>query len=109
MQLADVKIGEVWQLSGENGKTGFGTLGDLVSSFLPKILVIGGIIFFIMVIVSGFSILGGAGSDDAAKKAKWHQVLTYAAVGLVIMFGAFWILQIINFITGNALKGLLER
>ncbi len=109
MKLAQIEIGKEWQLSGATGKGGFGTLGELVSSFLPKALVIGGIIFFIMVIVSGFSILGGAGSDDAAKKAKWHQVLTYAAVGLIIMFGAFWILQIINFITGNALKGLLER
>lgn len=101
-QLAEVNINTEWQLA-----KSFPTLGDLVSSFLPKALVIGGIIFFAMVIVAGFNVLGSAGSDDAAQKAKWHQVLTYAAIGLGLMFGAFWILQIINFITGNALNGLL--
>ncbi len=105
MQLAQVNIADptVWPLA-----KSFPTLGDLVSSFLPKALVIGGIIFFVMVIVAGFNVLGSAGSDDAAQKAKWHQVLTYAAVGLVIMFGAFWILQIINRLTGGALDSLLN-
>lgn len=102
MQLADVNINTEWQLA-----KSFPTLGELVSSFLPKALVIGGIIFFVMVLVAGFNVLGSAGSDDAAQKAKWHQVLTYAAVGLIIMFGAFWILQIINFITKGSLDALL--
>ncbi len=100
--LAEVNINTEWQLA-----KSFPTLGDLVTSFLPKALVIGGIIFFVMVLVSGLNVLGSAGSDDAAQKAKWHQILTYAAVGLALMFGAFWILQIINFITKGALNGLL--
>lgn len=107
MQLAQIDIGKEWQLSGSPGKGGFSSLGDLVTRLLPMALVVGGVIFFLMVIVSGFSILAGAGSEDAAQKAKWHQVLTYGAVGLIIMFGAFWVLQIINFMTGNSLKGLL--
>lgn len=105
MQLAQVDLNKEWQLSG--AKTGINSLGDVVSRLLPVALVAGGIIFFILVIVSGFSILSGAGSEDAAAKAKWHQILTYGAVGLIIMFGAFWVLQIINFMTGNSLKGLL--
>ncbi len=103
MLLADsgIDISKEWKL------TQFSSLGSIPTKLLPIALVVGGVIFFIMVIFSGFSILAGAGSDDAAVKAKWHQILTYGMVGLVIMFGAFWILQIINFITQGALNGLL--
>jgi len=60
-----------------------------------------------MVIASGFAILSGAGSDDEQAKAKWHQILTSGVVGLIIMFSAYWIVQIINFLTGGALGNLL--
>lgn len=103
MQLAQVDIGKVWQLSGASGKGGFSTLGELASFLLPKALLIGGIIFFVMIVISGFNILTGAGSDDAAAKEKWHKILTYGAAGLVIMFSAYWILQIINFVTSGSL------
>lgn len=109
MQLAQVDIGKTWQLSGEAGKGGFKSLGDLVSTLLPVLLVLGGIIFFVMVIMAGFGILRGAGSEDAQAKAKWHQILTYGAVGLIIMFGAYWIVQIINYITGGALNSILGQ
>lgn len=102
---AAVNISAEWQLSPEKG--GFKSLGDLVSFLLPKFLILGGIIFFIMVIMAGFAILAGAGSEDAAAKTKWHQILTSALIGLIIMFVAYWVLQIINFVTGGALKGLV--
>lgn len=95
-----VNISAEWPLASP-----FPTLGDFVTRLLPIALIFGGVIFFFLVIVSGFSILGGAGSDDAATKAKWHQILTYGAVGLIIMFSAYWILQIINFVTGGSLGG----
>ena len=98
-----VNIGDpkVWPLATE-----FKTLGDLVSRLLPIALILGGIVFFVMVIFAGFGILSGAGSEDAAAKAKWHQILTYGAVGLIIMFSAYWIVQIISYVTGNSLGGL---
>lgn len=100
-QVYAINIGEEWPLAKP-----FPTLASVVTRLLPLALVIGGVIFFIMVIVSGFSILAGAGSDDAAAKARWHQILTYGVAGLIIMFGAYWVIQIINYITGNSLKGM---
>lgn len=100
IQLAQINIGDEW-------KVGFGSLGSLTSSLLPKFLILGGIIFFIMVIIAGFAVLKGAGSEDAQAKEKWHQILTYGAIGLIIMFGALWVLQIINYMTGGALNSIL--
>lgn len=97
-----VDLNEEWPLA-----KNFPTLGSFVSHLLPMVLVVGGVIFFVMVIASGFAILSGAGSDDEQTKAKWHQILTAGVIGLVLMFSAYWIVQIINFLTGNALGNLL--
>lgn len=104
MQLAQVDIGKEWKLSGD-GKGGFASLGDLVSSFLPKVLIVGGIIFFVTIIIAGFGVLSGAGSGDAQGAESRKQILTYAVIGFIIMFGAYWILQLVNFITNGALGG----
>ncbi|MBI3380210.1 hypothetical protein HY029_05645 [Candidatus Gottesmanbacteria bacterium] len=85
----------------------FPDLGSIPSRLLPMALLFGGIIFFVMVIVAGFSIMKGAGSEDAQAKEKWHRVLTYGAVGLMIMFSSYWILQIINFVTNHSLDSIL--
>lgn len=107
MQLAQVDIGQNWQLSGGAGKGGFASLSDIVTSLLPKILIIGGVVAFILVIIAGVGVISAAGSGDSHGTENRKNFLVYAIIGLVIMFGAYWILQIINFITGGSLKGIL--
>lgn len=102
MQLAQVDIGKEWPLA-----QNFPTLSSLVSSLLPKILIFGGVISFIIVIVAGIGVIAGAGSGDSQATESRKNILLYALIGLIIMFGAYWILQIINFVTGGALQGIL--
>lgn len=85
----------------------FGSLADLVSFLLPKILLLGGIIFFILIIIGGLGMIAGAGSGDAHANEGRQKALTYAVVGFIIMIGAYWILQIINYVTGGALGDIL--
>ncbi len=105
MQLAQIDIGQDWQLSGKTG--GFGSLAEIVSFLLPKALLLGGVIFLIMIIIAGLGTIAGAGSDDPHKKEQARNFLTFGIIGLTIMFGAYWILQIINFLTGGTLKEIL--
>src|SRR3989344_5458873 len=105
MELAQIDIGEIWKLSGRTGKGGFSSLSDLVSSLLPKVLIFGGIIFFAIIVITGFGIVTKAGSADAQAMESRKNILTYALIGFIIMFGSYWILQIVNFITGGALGG----
>src|SRR4030042_4670115 len=100
--FAQVEIGSEWKLGQ------FDSLRELVSTFLPKILLLVGIIFFFLTIYAGFSFMTSAGSEDAHAKAKWSQVLTYGVIGLVIMFGAYWILQIINYITQGSFEAIIK-
>lgn len=104
VSLAQVNIGSTFPPA----KIGsFQTLSGVVSFFLPKILILGGVIFFILIIVAGVGVLGSAGSSDAHAQEKARGFLTYSIIGLIIMFSAYWILQIINYLTQGALSGLL--
>jgi len=93
-----VDIGEKWPL-----KENFDNLGSLVSFIVPKILIIGSVVFFVMIVLAGLTMISKAGSADAQASEKAKNFLTYSILGLIIMFGAYWILQIINYITGGTL------
>jgi hypothetical protein len=85
----------------------FETPAGLLSGFINPVLLIAGIIFFVLVIIAGFNLISAAGNTDPHAQEKWRQVLTSGIVGLLIIFAAYWILQIINFVTGGSLSTLL--
>lgn len=85
----------------------FQSLGGMVSYFLPKALLVAGIIFFILVIIAGFGMIASGGSEDAQAKEKAKSYLTYAVVGLIIVFSSYWILGIINYVTSGSLDALM--
>lgn len=96
-----VIISDKWKLAPR-----FTTLGSFVSFLLPILLLLAGIIFFVLVIAAGFSLLQNAGSEDAHALDKWRQILTYGVIGLIIIFGAYWVLQIINLVTYGSFQSL---
>lgn len=99
---AQVRIDQEWPLA-----IAFPSLGDFVSSFLPRILLFGGVIFFGLIIFAGTQVLTNAGSSDAHAKERWIEILRQGLIGLIIMFAAYWIVQIINVVSGNAFGGIL--
>lgn len=78
----------------------FPTFGALINVLLPNALLIAGLILLIIIIIAGFGIMQSAGSGDAEGAAKGKKALTYAVAGFVIIFTAFWIVKLIEFITG---------
>lgn len=98
----DISNPDIWPWS-----KNFTSLADLVSFLLPKALLLGGVIFFILIIIGGIGMIAGAGGADAHAAENRKKALTYSVAGFIIMLGAYWILQIINYITGGALKDIL--
>lgn len=86
----------------------FGTLGQLVSTLSQNFLVIAGAIFLVLIIFAGYTIIRGAGSQDGKQMEKAKSIFTYAIIGFLIIFGAYWIVQIINFFTNGALGGIFQ-
>jgi hypothetical protein len=98
---AQVKIEDKWPLA-----PNFTSLAGIVSYFFPKLLLVAGIICFIFVIGAGFTVLTSAGGGDPHAQEKAKNFLTLSITGLAIIFGAYWIMQIINVLTNGSLSGL---
>jgi hypothetical protein len=81
----------------------FTSLGSLVSVIVPNAFVLAGIIAFLLLILGGFGIIAGAGSGDTKKMEQGKHAITGAAIGLIVIVGSFWIVQIIQSLTGVAL------
>jgi len=53
-----------------------------------------------LLIFGGFSIIMGAGQGDAKKTGQGKKAATSAVVGFLVIFASYWIIQIIQIITG---------
>jgi hypothetical protein len=78
----------------------FPTIGAFVNVILKNAFVIAGVIFLVLLIFGGFSFIVSAGSGDAKKAEQSKQAITAAVTGLVLIFASYWIIQIIEIITG---------
>lgn len=68
----------------------------LVNLLVDNLFVVAGLAIFFMTLLAGFFfITGGKKGLDQAK-----QILLAVLVGFGIMFGAYWIVQIVKYITG---------
>jgi hypothetical protein len=114
--IPTVDIGKSFLLGGDNctyqGSTlvctsrsiknvpAFQSLGGFISAVLPSIFVISGIILFVLIVFGGLTMILNAGSGDAKKVEQGQQALTSAMIGMVVIFCAWWIIKIIEYLTG---------
>lgn len=74
------------------------TIGGIIGTFLNYAFVIAGLILFIMIIWGGFEMLSGAGDPKAQEAAKKR--ITASALGFILLFASYWIMQILGIVTG---------
>jgi len=84
----------------------FTSLADVVNKFSQNIIVIAGTIFFVLILVAGLGLIISAGNKDSKAMEQNQNFLLYAIIGFVIIFSAFWIVQLINYLTGGTLRDL---
>ncbi len=74
----------------------YSTPAGLFNLIVPNLFIIGGIILFFLLLFAGFKFISGGtkGKDEA------QQMLTTAVAGFLLMFAAYWIVQIIKVVTG---------
>jgi hypothetical protein len=71
-----------------------GTVGTIIASIIPLILAAAGFLLLIMLIVSGYQLMASRGDPKALEGAKGR--LLFALIGFFIVFGAYWILVVIQ-------------
>jgi hypothetical protein len=77
---------------------GNSTLGIILSNAMKLVFLIAGVSLLFMLLAGGFTLLTSAG--DAKKLQTGQQQITNAILGIIIIFVAFWMVQIIGTILG---------
>jgi hypothetical protein len=80
--------------------TGNKGLGYFVSVILSNAVAIAGVILLFLLIFGGISIMMGSGSGNKDDVAKGKKAVTAAIAGFLIIFCAYWIIRIVELITG---------
>ena len=70
---------------------------DLINLLVPNLFILAGTVFLFLLIAGGFTIISSGGADAVE---KGQQQITTAIIGFVIMFAAYWIVQIVEVLTG---------
>jgi hypothetical protein len=81
--------------------TGNQGIGSIISSAIPLVIGLAGLGLLLMIISAGYTLMTSAG--DAKKMEMGKQRLTYAIVGFILVFGAYWAVQIIGVMFGNSI------
>ncbi len=102
MILPAVSLGTDTPLGAGGGFLGtrFSTIGQLLNPLLRNSLTFIGLIFLVLVIAGGISYLIAAGSGNTKNLQKSQQTLVSALIGFLVVFSAYFIIQIVEIITG---------
>lgn len=98
--LAQVDIGTEFKLGDKSVGQVFPDIGTFISSILPNVYILAGLLLFLLLIAGGYGIIMGAGSGESQKVGQGQKAVTAAVIGFIIIFASYWIIQIIEVVTG---------
>lgn len=76
----------------------FPTFASFLNLFIPLAFIISGIILLFLLIGGGFSIIASGGNAKSVESGK--NQLIGAVIGFLVIFAAYWIIQIVQTVTG---------
>ena len=97
--LAQINIGDKFLGTGKF-LTDPKNIGKLVTNLLTGSLAIAGIILLLLLIAGGIGIIAGAGSQNPEQIEKGKKAATSALIGFIVVFAAYWIVQLVESFTG---------
>lgn len=92
---AQVNINEPFQFNFRDSVTPTSP-GQFISWILPQVYVVALMALFLYLIWGGYRYLLSAGDPKAIQGAKQH--LTYAVVGLIVIFLAYWMFNVVDYL-----------
>ncbi len=75
-----------------------GNIGDIVTAIIPYFFTFAGILLLIYLIMGGFELMTSQGNPKAVESGRGK--ITFALYGFLIVFIAFWIVQIVGLLFG---------
>ena len=98
MAVSTLDLGKLLKFQNSDASSTYSGAGSLINNILPNIYIAGGVVIFFMIIFGGFTIIANAGNPDKIKEGG--KTITSAIIGLLVLFGSYWIIQIIQVVTG---------
>jgi len=74
------------------------TISAIVAKAFPFIFALAGVGLLLMIIAAGFTLMTSAG--DSKKMEAGKNRLTFAIVGFLVIFTAFWVVQLLGTMFG---------
>ncbi len=102
--LAVIDIGQKFLGTG-HPLTQLEGVGKLVSLFLNIAFVVAGVVLLVFFVIAGISLISSAGSSSPEKLEKGKKTVTSALIGFIVVFAAYWIVKLIEQITGVQILG----
>lgn len=79
------------------------SVAGLLNRTLVYIFPLAGLVLFLMLVWGGFEMLTGAASKKNLDAGK--QRITTALIGFLLLFASYWIVQIVEYVTGVNILG----
>jgi hypothetical protein len=96
-----LSLGDCLIFQGSTATSEYSSTSSLINNILPNVYIAGGLIIFIMIVMGGFTIISNAGNPDKIKDGS--KTITSAIMGLLVLFASYWIIQIIQVVTGASI------
>lgn len=94
----EFNLGQALQFQGEGAETAYPNISTLISNILPNIYILAGLILLFGIIFGGFTMIANAGNKEKQQQGK--EVITKSLLGFGIIFASYWLIQIIQILTG---------
>ncbi len=77
-----------------------------LTNYITGAISVAGIILLFLLIGGGIAIISGAGKSDPKSVESGKKAATSALIGFIVVFSAYWIVKLIETITGLKLISL---
>ena len=95
MKIAQVGPPDFNELEGVAAKKFQGaTIGTVINDLLPYVFILAGLTMFLYLIFSGYQWMISRGDPKGIASAQ--QNITYAVVGFLVIFSAYWITRLLG-------------
>ena len=95
-----VEIGDAFKIDDGRGVDDYEyqSVGAFITGMIPNVMIVANLILFFLILLGGFMMI--ANSGDPQKKAQASAILTSSLIGFLIVFGAYWLMQILGTVLG---------
>lgn len=91
-------LGEKLNFQGDSAQSVYPDTATLINNIVPNIYIASGVVLFFMFILGGFKVISSA--SDTHKIEEGKKTISFAIMGLLVVFASYWIIQIIQVVTG---------